>query len=433
MSQCKKPTRRDFVRHAAAASFGAPLMLAAPTKGRASANDRINLGFIGVGVQGSGHVRGFLNSPMVQVVAVSDVVRERRDHNQKVVEDHYAKAVKGSFEGCKTYNDFRELLARKDIDAVLIATPDHWHAIVCVLAAKAKKDIYCEKPLTLAISQGRRIVDEVRKNNVIFQTGSQQRTEFGGRFRTAVELVRNGRIGKVKTIRIGVGDPAIACDLPPQQTPEGTDWDLWLGPAPKREFNEILCPKGVHHHFPAWRSYREYGGGGLADMGAHHFDIAQWALDMDGSGPVEVTPPKDRNAKAGLRFTYANGVVMYHNEFDGPHADCVFEGTEGTIYVSRDSLKTTPESILKEPLGAQAFRVYPARDHRRNWLECVRSRKEAICPAEVGHRSATICHLANIGYQLRRPLKWDPAKEQFVNDSEANGLVTRELREPWKL
>jgi predicted dehydrogenase len=433
MPHSRKPTRRDFVRLAAASSLSTPAILAAQASGRVPANDRITMGFIGVGVQGSGHVRAFLNSPMVQVVAISDVVRERRDHNQKVVEDHYAKAAKGSFEGCKTYNDFRDLLARQDIDAVLIATPDHWHAIACVLAARAKKDIYCEKPLTLAISQGRRIVDEVRKNNVIFQTGSQQRTEFGGRFRTAVELVRNGRIGKVKTIRIGIGDPAVACNLPAQQTPEGTDWNLWLGPAPKREFNEILCPKGVHHHFPAWRSYREYGGGGLADMGAHHFDIAQWALDMDASGPIEVIPPKDPRAKAGLRFTYANGVVMYHNEFAGPRADCIFEGTEGTIFVSRDSLKTTPESILQEPLGEKAFRVYPARDHRRNWLECVRSRKQTICPAEVGHRSATICHLANIGYQLHRPLKWDPAQEQFQNDAEANGMVTRELREPWKL
>jgi predicted dehydrogenase len=425
--------RRQFVRSVGLAGIGIPMLVTSSVAGRLPANERINLGFIGVGVQGGGHVRGFLGAADVQVVAVCDVVRERREHNQRVVEEHYAKTAKGTYQGCKSYTDFRELLARKDIDAVLIATPDHWHAIPCVLAAQAGKDIYCEKPLTLAIAQGRRIADEVRKHKVIFQTGSQQRSEFGGRFRTAVELVRNGRVGKLKTIRIGVGDPALACDLLVEATPEGTDWDFWLGPAPQRGFNEILCPKGVHRHFPAWRSYREYGGGGLADMGAHHFDIAQWALDMDQGGPIRVTPPVDPKAKNGLRFTYANGVEMYHNLFDGPRADCVFEGTEGTILVSRDSLKSLPESILKEPLGDKAYRVYPSRDHRRNWLECVRSRKETICPAEVGHRSATICHLANIGYQLRRPLQWDPAQELFVGDAEANGMVTRALREPWKL
>jgi predicted dehydrogenase len=170
------------------------------------------------------------------------------------------------------------LLARKDIDAVVIATPDHWHALACVRAAQVKKDIYCEKPLTHRIAQGRKIVEAVRSNDVVFQTGSQQRSEFGGKFRTAVEYVRNGRIGKVKTVRIGVGGPPIACDLPTQSIPEGTDWNLWLGPAAERGYHEELCPKGVHKHFPAWRRYKEFGGGAIADMGAHHFDIAQWAL-----------------------------------------------------------------------------------------------------------------------------------------------------------
>ena len=174
----------------------------------------------------------------------------------------------------------------------MIATPDHWHAIPTVLAARAGKHIYCEKPLTLTIAQGRKVADEVKKAGVVFQTGSQQRSEFGGMFRKAVEYVRSGRIGKLKTIRIGVGGPAVACDLPDQEAPAGTDWERWLGPAPKRGYNDVLCPKGVHHHFPAWRNYREFGGGGLADMGAHHFDIAQWALDMDDSGPVKIEPPE---------------------------------------------------------------------------------------------------------------------------------------------
>jgi predicted dehydrogenase len=220
----------------------------------------------------------------------------------------------------------------------------------------------------------------------------------------------------------------VPCDLPEQSVPDGTDWDLWLGPAPQRGYHEVLCPKGVHSGFPAWRRYREYAGGGLADMGAHHFDIAQWALDMDSSGPVKVEPPEGK-ATSGLKFTYASGVVMYHG---GP-ADCVFEGTEGTILVSRNKLESQPADILKQPLGAKDHHVYPSSDHRKNWLECIRSKKECICPAEVGHRSATVCHLGNIGYWLRRPLTWDPVKEQFVGDEEANRLVDREPRAPWKL
>jgi predicted dehydrogenase len=421
-------SRRRFL-HATAAGLAGPLLLGQtlPAPAR-SANDRINLGFIGVGTMGRGHVGAFLNYPEVQVLAVCDVVAERRDAARKMVEDHYGRQKKNGYKGCKTYTNFRDLLGSKEIDAVVIATPDHWHAIPCVLAAEAGKDIYCEKPLTLAIAQGRKIVEAVRKHKVVFQTGSQQRSEFDGKFRRAVELVRNGRLGKIKVVRIGVGGPAVPCDLPEQPVPAGTDWNLWLGPAPRRGYNEILCPKGVHQHFPAWRSYREYGGGGLADMGAHHFDIAQWALDMDSSGPVRIEPPAGTRT-TGLRYVYANGVEMFHG---GP-ADCTFEGTEGTLYVSRDRIHSKPGKILEEKLGDRAVRVYHATDHRRNWLQCIRDRKEPICTAEIGHRSATICHLGNIGYQLRRPLRWDPVHEKFVDDDEANRLVDRALRAPWKL
>lgn len=420
-------TRRRFVQTLAAAGMAAPAILRGAER---SPNDRINLGFIGVGTMGRGHVGSFLRYPEAQIVAICDVVAERRDNCQKMVEEHYAKAKdKGTFKDCKVYNDFRELLDRKDIDAVVIATPDHWHAIPCVLAARSGKDIYCEKPLTVAIAQGRKIVEAVRKHKVVFQTGSQQRSEFGGRFRLAVELVRNGRIGKVKTVRIGVGGPARPCDLPDQEVPAGTDWDLWLGPAAKRGYNEVLCPKGIHKHFPAWRNYREYAGGGLADMGAHHFDIAQWALDMDAGGPVKIEPPSDPKQTSGLKFTYASGIEMFHG---GP-ADCVFEGSEGTILVSRGKIESKPDTIVQQPIGDKDFHVYPSSDHRKNWLECIRSRKDPICTAEIGHRSATICHLGNIGYWLNRPLRWDPVKERFIDDAEANKLVDRELREPWKL
>jgi len=392
------------------------------------ANDRINLGFIGVGTKGRDHLVGFLGMPGVQVVAVCDVVKERREDAKNRVDAKYGKDKKAQAHFCTEYGDFRKLLEHKDLDAVVISTPDHWHAITCILAARAKKDIYCEKPLTHNIAEGRRIVQEADKSKIIFQTGSQQRTEFGNHFRLAVELVRNGRIGQLKTIRIGVGGPNKPCDLPTQDIPEGTDWEMWQGPAPARGYNEILCPKGIHKHFPAWRNYREYAGGLLADMGAHHFDIAQWALDMDGSGPVEIIPPQDPKAEKGLKFVYANGVEMIH----GGEADCVFVGDKGTIFASRGGIKSTPGEIVKTPIGEKEWRVYPASNHQRNWIDCIRSRKPTIVPAEVGHRSATICHLGNIGYQLKRTLKWDPVKEQF-DDAEANKLTSREPREMWKI
>jgi predicted dehydrogenase len=378
---------------------------------------------------GRGHLGSFLGFSDVQVVAVSDVVRERKEHAQQTVEKRYAQQkAKGSYKGCAAYADFRELLARDDIDAVVIATPDHWHAIPAIMAANAKKDIYCEKPLTRTIGEGRKVVEAVRKNDVIFQTGSQQRSEFGGRFRKAVELIRNGYIGDVKTIRIGVGAPNIPCDLPAQDVPEGTDWDMWVGPSVFRPYNEILCPKGIHNHFPAWRKYREFAGGGVADMGAHHFDIAQWALGMDGSGPVRVEPPA-QGKNTGLKLTYANGVEMFHG---GP-SGCTFEGTEGKIYVNRRVLETTPKELAAKELGAGEFHVASSSNHRRNWLDAVRSRKQPIATAEIGHRTGTVCHLTNLGYQLRRPLQWDPRKEQFVGDDEANSLINQPMRKPWTL
>jgi predicted dehydrogenase len=433
MSTPVRFTRRQFIQSAAAAGIAEPLILTSTSSLRAAPNDRINLGFIGVGTQGGGHVGGFLGRGDVQIVAICDVVKGLREFHGKRVDEHYAKNKKdGGYKGCKLYTDFRDLLQHKGLDAVLIATPDHWHAIPCIEAAKAKKDIYCEKPLTHSIVQGRKIVEAVAQHKVIFQTGSQQRSEFGGHFRKAVEYVRSGRIGKLKTINIGdgVGDSPIACTLPDQQTPEGTDWEMWLGPAPKRGYHASLCPTAVRRGFPVWRRYLEYSGGYLADMGAHHFDIAQWALNMDGSGPVKIEPPKDQMAKRGLRFVYASGVEMIHAASGTP--DCSFVGTDGTIHATRGGISSNPEPILKEPLGEKDYHVYPSSNHHTNWIECIKNRKDTICTAEIGHRSATICHLANISYQLRRNLVWDPEKERFVHDDGANELLDHVMRDPWK-
>jgi len=394
--------RREFLATgaiAAAAPYFVSSRALAAAPGKPGANDRLTLGFIDLRLQNA-------------VAAVGKKVA--------------AGNKSGTATACAAYRDFRELLARTDIDAVVISTPDHWHAIPSILAARAKKHVYCEKPLSLTIAESRAMVNAARENNITFQTGSQQRTEFGGHFRKAVEYVRSGRIGKVKTVRIGVGAPPKACDLAAEPTPKGVDWDLWNGPSPERAFHHVLCPVDVHNHYPAFRLYREYAGGMLADIGAHHFDIAQWALDKDGTGPVEVHPPE--TGDSGLRFVYADGVEMFHG---GP-SGCTFEGTEGSIYVDRKGIESTPKSILETPLGEKDFHLPQiGSNHKQNWLDCIKNGGLPVADVEIGARTAQICQLANIGYQLRRPLKWNPVKEEFPGDSEANALRSRENRSPW--
>ncbi|MEM7230729.1 MAG: Gfo/Idh/MocA family oxidoreductase [Planctomycetota bacterium] len=414
-------TRRQFL----AQSTGA--LLLGSSYARSAPSERLNIAFIGCGKRSYGAVGRVLSQSDTQVVAVCDVEGTRRESAKSKVETHYAKAKKsGTYTGCRSYIDFRELFEKESLDAVIIMTPDHMHVHPALAAAKKKLDIYCEKPLTQNIAEGRLLANVVRANKVVFQTGSQQRSEFGSRFRTAVEMIWNGRIGKVKTVRVGVGGPPKPCDLPAQETPANLDWNRWLGPAPLRGYNEKLCPKGIHNHFPAFRHYEEFAGGALADIGAHHFDIAQWAIEMDDSGPVLIEPPE--KGEKGLKFTYENGIVMYHG---GP-GGCTFEGTDGTIRVDRRHLSSSKPEILKTPLEKSARRVMPSNNHLRNWLECIKSRKDPIASVENGHRTASICHLANLGYKLRRKLTWDPDKEVFANDAEANKLRRREARDGWE-
>ena len=429
-TRASAPSRRHFLA-AASTAVAAPFVLRsrvwAEMKSGSGPNGRINVGFIGMGMMNRGHLGGLLGNQQTHVVAVCDVHKTRLDDAVATVHKSYAKVREsGEYKGCAAYNDFRELIARPDIDAVVIATPDHWHAIPAILAARAKKDVYCEKPLSLTIAESRAMVTAARENNIVFQTGSQQRSEFSGYFRKAVEYVRSGRIGKVKAVRVGVGGPAKPCDLAAEDVPAGVDWELWNGPSPARPFSHVLCPVDIHKHFPAWRSYKEYAGGGLADMGAHHFDIAQWALDLDHTGPVEIHPPE--KGDSGLRFVYANGIEMFHG---GP-SGCTFEGTEGTIYVDRGGIKSTPESILAEPLTDKDFHLPQiANNHKQNWIDCIKSRAKPVADVEVGARTAQVCQLGNIGYWLRRPLKWNPEKEEFLGDAEANALRSRENRAPW--
>jgi predicted dehydrogenase len=432
-------TRRHFAQSAAATALALPIIAPASAAGAdqkaTPPSERLTLGFIGVGTMNRGHLGHFLGTGDVQVVAVCDVDTNRREDARKTVEKRYAdKQKSGAYKGCAAYNDFRELLARKDIDAVVIATPDHWHAIPVIEACKAGMDIYCEKPLSLTIREAKAMRDAVRKYARVFQTGSQQRSSK--EFRLACELVRSGRIGKLKTVHVNIGGPSRWCDLSEEPAEPGLDWDRWLGPAPKRPYNAVLSPRGVHKHFPNWRNYREYSGGMMTDWGAHHFDIAQWALGMDDSGPIEIIPPDDPKAQKGVKFLYANGVVVLHADKDDAGKavrGLTFTGSDGKVLVDRGYLASEPAAIIKQPLGAHDVRLYQSPGHQRDWLECVRTRRRPLCDVEIGARSVTVCHLGNLAYWNHRKLRWDPQHWQFLDDTEANLWLDRERRDPWQL
>jgi len=421
-------TRRGFVQGVAAATVAAPIVVPGSALGgdeKEAPSERLTLGFIGIGKMNRGHLGRFLGYSDVEVLAVCDVDTTRREHAKKTVEDRYSKDA--TYKGCDAYVDYRDVIARKDIDAVVIATPDHWHTHPLVAACQAKKDIYCEKPLTLTIAEAKLSIDAVRKHDVVFQTGSQQRSSR--EFRLACELVRNGRIGRIQRVDVGVGSSSQWCDLPEEEMEPGLDWNFWLGQAPMRPYNSILSPRGVHDHFPRWRSYREYSGGSMTDWGAHHFDIAQWGLGMDESGPVEIIPPEDEKSATGVKYVYEGGVEVVHGGTGG----VTFVGTDGEIFVTRGKLSSKPEEIIKQPIGDDEIHLYESPGHQRDWLNCIRARKRPICDVEIGARSVTVCHLGNLVYWNRRKLRWDPKKWEFPGDAEANGWRDRVRRDPWQL
>ena len=426
MKTNKQVSRRDFIRIASAVGIVTPIFIPSHVWGaKTPPSDRLTMGFIGMGTQNRYLLTRFLGKD-TQVVAVCDVDTTRRESAKQMVEDAYAKKTLAGYKGCAVYSDFRELLARKDIDAVCIASPDHWHAIHVVMAAKAKKDIYCEKPLSLTIPEARAMVKAVRKHKRVLQTGSMQRSS--PEFYKACMLVRNGRIGKIQQVIVDVGPSSKWCDLPEEAMEPGLNWDLWLGPAPVRGYNSILSPRGIPKDFPAWRNFREYSGGGMTDWGAHHFDIAQWGLGMDDSGPVQIVPPEDPKAQTGVRFIYANGVQVIHGKSGG----VLFVGSDGQIFVNRGKFKITPEGLDKDPIPENGVQLYKSTDHYQDFLNCVKSRNKPICDVEIGCRSVTVCHLGNLAYWYRRTLHWDPVKERFTGDAEANTWLARQRRPPWQ-
>jgi predicted dehydrogenase len=396
--------------------------------GYVAANDKISVGFIGTGKQGRILSNFFANNCNdVIPVAACDVDTEKLD----LWVDVTKKAQKDKNNAdvtIKKYGQYRELLENPDIDAVIIATPDHWHAQVAIDAAKAGKDIYCEKPMALTVAEGRAMVNATRKYWRVFQTGNMQRSWRN--FRHAVELVRNKYIGEIKEINIHVGPPVVQCNLPTEPVPSNLNWDMWVGPSMYREFNAELSPPVERDIYPNWRNYRNFGGGMITDWGAHMFDIAQWAMNMDESGPVEYHPPAER-ATHGLQMKYKNGVVVTHKDW-GEHNAVQFIGSEGKIEVSRSFLRTFPdESLAMADLKESDQRVYFSDNHYRDWVQAIRNRSRPVSDVETGHRTAAMCNIANIAYELQRPLQYDPKTEKFVNDTYADILLSRPYRGKW--
>ncbi|MEO9890939.1 Gfo/Idh/MocA family oxidoreductase [Aurantibacter sp.] len=396
-------------------------------KGFVPPSDKINLGIIGLGKKGGGLAKDFAEKTNVQIVAGSDVWTTKNEWFKGHVEKLYAeKRNQSNYKGVSTTGDYKALLARPDVDAVIIATPDHWHAIQAIAAMKSGKDVYCEKPMTLTIKEGIDMVSTTTKTGAILQVGSMQRS--WQKFQKAVELVSKGYIGEVSKVLVNVGDPAIPFNMETEPTPKEVDWNAWCGPAPLLPYNYRLSPPTSDEFFPDWRKFRETGGGILTDWGAHMFDIAQWALGMDRSGPVRFEPPSDKNAVRGMKMIYENGIEMYHEDF-GRGWGVRFIGSEGNLDISRSYLETDPPTILTAELEASKTILDESRgNHFQNWIDAIKTRSQPLCDVEIGHRSATVGNICNIAYQLGRPLDWDPKKEKFIGDKEANKMKKRNYR-----
>ena len=442
--------RRKFIKQA---GIAASMLILAPTiipascvgkGGQTPPSDRINLAFIGAGNQAGNDVMDFLNDDRVQVVTICDVNKKSagywdgrvagREYIRDVVNGFYSKKYNRKYKSCTDVEDFHEVISRKDIDAVEIVTPDHWHAILVLMAAAAKKDIYCQKPLALTIAEGRAMCNAVKQHNIVFQTGSQQRSNPN--FRRICELVRNGRIGKVETVICGLpsgtpdyGKTAMLTKTMP--VPNGFNYDLWLGPAPFAEY--APCRTLVN-----FRWILDYSGGQLTDWGGHHPDIAQWGLNTEYSGPVKIQNAKAKwavhphyNTATDFYFEgiYENGVKMIVQS--GKDYGVTFIGSEGKVWSGRENHTIEPESLKDTVIGPDEIHLYKSDNHFKNFIDCVISREETIAPVEVAHRSITIAHLGNIAMKLEKDLEWDPVKEQITNIPEANEYLSRPKRAPW--
>ena len=416
--------RRTFLKQAgviAASAFAAPLILPSRVFG---ANERISIGAIGVKNQGTGNLNRFQGAGC-DIAAICDVDTKVAAAAVELVEKKGPKPA--------VFGDYRELLDQKGIDAIIVTVPDQWHALMTIHGCQAGKDVFCEKPLSLTIAEGRRMVNAARENKRIVQTGSMQRSSK--EFWQACMLVRNGFIGEISEVHVGIPGPNYPKDIgPDSEAPPELNYDLWLGPAPFRPYNG----KRVHYNFRFWW---DYSGGQITNFGAHHLDIAQWGLGMDQSGPVAVEGTATFNAQklhevtetCRLVYTYANGVKVTLGQGQKDiQQGARFIGSKGEVYVTRGKITSTPEEILKQPLDAAGLtQLYLSQDHTKDFLGCMASRELPVCDIEIGHRSATVCHLGNLVARLGRGVKWDPKTEKIIGDDAAQAMTDRAYRAPY--
>jgi predicted dehydrogenase len=443
-----RPSRRSFLGSALVAGF--PAIVPSSVFGKTAPGNRINVGAIGTGRISRGHdMPGVWKFDRARIVAICDLDRKRMEDAKALLNGSYK-----THDGVTGYPDYRELLANKDIDAVLVSTPDHWHALIGIAAVEAGKDVYLQKPASLTIAEGRALSNAVQRTGRILQLGSQQRSS--PQFRYAAELVLNGRIGELKTVQVGLpGDPS-GDDEPEMPVPRNLNYEMWLGSTPYVYYTE----KRVHPHDsydrPGWLRCEQFGAGMITGWGSHHIDCAHWAMGTEYTGPVEVSgwaefPKKgiwDVHGKFRTEALYANGVRMIVSG-DFPNG-IRFEGTLGWIFVSRgnetvtasdpvaklkdsQALAASDPKIVASVIGPEEIHLYESKDHHGNWLDCVKSRLQPIAPVEVGHRSCSACLLHHAAMKLKRKLYWDPARERFRNDDEANAMLSRPQRWPWRI
>lgn len=443
-------TRRSFLTRslAAAGALGGVPLPARPVPAADNAvppSKRVTLGCIGLGIQGTQNMRTFLGHPEVRVLAVCDVHETQRDQARDLVNTFYDNS------DCAAYRDFRELLARPDIDAVLIATPDHWHALIGAAAARQRKHMYMEKPVGWSFTAAHALEKAVREAGVVFQFGTQQRSS--GNFRFACELVRNGRIGQLQRILVGVPGSVCSCPHQPvEPVPKELDYDLWLGPAPLAPYCRQRCrPYSQKEGWSVWYGILDYCLGMIANWGVHHLDIAQWGNNTELSGPVEIEGrgvfPPNLLTDAAIRWEvdnrYANGVTLTHmddatsqnhpRQVGGHGHGVMFQGTEGWVHVDRQKLETHPASLLKSTIRDDEVRLFKSDNHHGNFISAVKGQTRTAAPVDVAVRTDTLCNLQHIAVRLQRKLRWDPVNERFLQDDEANALLDRPMRAPWKL
>ena len=431
-------SRRRFLQSTAVAS--APFILPSGIwSADIKPNDKIVVGFIGMGIQNRGLQNRFMGDKNVVCVAVSDCDTTRRNAARDRANKRYQN------EDCKAYVDFRELIARDDIDAVSIATPDHWHAIQTIAAVNSGKDVYCEKPLTHNVHESVEVMKAVKKNKAILQTGSMQRSSR--EFRVACELVRNGVIGKVERTAVNVGPPGVPCDLPTEKMEPGLDWNKWVGPGPMRGYSSVLSPRGVHGHFPNWRNYKEYGGGMVCDWGAHMIDLVHWGLGVDNSGPVATIPAENPKAMKGAQLVYAGDVPLMH----GTGMGSSFYGTEGRVECHRGriglwlgekliagrtggdrnvNLGRELDKMESEYLKDAKVKLYRSNSHIPDFLNSMRTREKSCTHEIIGARTSIACHLLNQTYYNHAVIKWNPKKNTFAKGGDPKWL-TRDYRGEW--